>query len=235
MTAVAFWNVQRLGAGSDKGRVAAFERTLQYFWEAEALILCEVTGDRQLTGVQLIKMGSNALGYSMLPTQPTQSQFVTQNQSLGVGKFNELFGFPIWLKGGNTFDRQSKRPVYNVATYGGLEIYVYHANASSRASAVMTWAIGALCAAPGNFLLVGDFNCTPDDLNRDLKYALDQQTTGISMDGLKLDWGGPTYPSSDTLWTYDYAAARGIQIKVKTVRLPEPERFSDHLPIIVRF
>ncbi len=143
---------------------------------------------------------------------------------MDVPGYNETIGPNITYRGGNAFENHSKRLVGYAGTYDGVDVYVYHANASNKSKLLVCWLATALRANGLPFVLVGDFNCEPGDLVGD--FALPA--------GVHHAHAGHTHNAMD--WkllgkTYDWAIHYGCTSV--TVAKTGRTGVSDHLPILV--
>jgi hypothetical protein len=249
-----FWNAQRLGGGTPELRNAILEGVIAsafYDDDAEAALLCEVTSDVTLSDAQLDKQvvvarrtrrGSKAqLGYAGIESDLAQMEM----ERVEVSNYADVFGGPVPKKGGSVFARQSKRFVALAGTFSGVNLYVYHANASHRAAFLVAWVAEDLRQQDaGSFVLVGDLNCEPAALT----LALQQQ--GADPADFNIRNGGTTHNAKSGLTRiYDYAISgagvNGLAVAVKDIRahlpldpltsLPDNRLSSDHLPILLDF
>ncbi|HEU0077719.1 MAG TPA: hypothetical protein VFQ76_08745 [Longimicrobiaceae bacterium] len=251
---ILFWNVQRLGGGTGELRSAILEGVIAsafYDDNAEAAVLCEVTSgttlsnatiDKQITVAKRTTKGSKAqLGYAAIESDLSTMEM----EQVLVSDYSDVFGTPVPKKGGNMFDKQSKRFVAFAGTVGGTNLYVYHANASARAPFLVAWVAEDLRQQDGgNFVLVGDLNCDPAAVVN----ALTSQ--GANPAHFHVRNGGNTHNAKKGVSKiYDYAicgvANNNLAVTVKNIRphlpvnqltnLPDDSLSSDHLPILVDF
>jgi hypothetical protein len=152
--------------------------------------------------------------------QASQLSYATIQDDLNEGvlqrycppKFGEVFDVPLWKKGGSDFQKQSKRFVASIGELDGINVYVYHANASPRAAFLVAWVAEALRQEHnGRFLLVGDFNCEPTEVNKAL------WDCGVNPElSFKIESKGRTHNAKGELnRTFDYAIAGfGVNVTV---------------------
>ena len=119
-------------------------------------------------GARSKKKASAQLGYGAM----TRSRRRWLNQALStqtIQNYNAVHGGAPGFKGGSIFDSQSKRAVAKTMPPGhaGIDVYVYHANASNRARHLVPWAASSIAAEnPGRpFVMIGDFNANPGTLD----------------------------------------------------------------------
>ncbi|MEM6663822.1 MAG: endonuclease/exonuclease/phosphatase family protein, partial [Pseudomonadota bacterium] len=113
-----------------------------------------------------------------------------------VANYSDLTGNDIGYRGGNAFTGQSKRLVASVGVVNGTNLYIYHANSSYKAATMVHWVAAnqSDLHGPGNFIVFGDFNCEPGDVDRNLP------------PNTRSYHGGPTHNVHKTLdRTYDWA------------------------------
>lgn len=243
-----FWNVQRLGSATPKKRGEMMEGVLAeafHFHHADYALLCEVSGSTSLGGVSIskqvavFKRGTHAraaqLGYASIDSDLNEVTL----ERFPLPKFTDVFGRPTWRKGGNEFTKHSKRVVAHAGNFNGVNVYVYHANASSKAPFLVAWVAEALRLEDDeDFLLIGDLNCEPPAVRTQL------QLLGCDPDIFEFGDDGPTYNAKTGLTkTYDYAIG-GLGVPSVVTKLDisrtiahftdtPAEDMSDHLPIIV--
>lgn len=248
-----FWNAQRLGGGSPEMRSAILEGVIASAFVddgAAGALLCEVTSSTTLSDAQINKQvsvrkrtvrGDSAqLGYAAIESDLGQMEMT---QAL-ISNYSGVFGTPVPKKGGNMFDKQSKRFVASIGEVGGTNVYVYHANASARAAFLVAWVAEDLRQQDnGNFVLMGDLNCEPAAVVNALT------TQGADATDFKIRDGGNTHNAkTGPTKTYDYAisgAGVPLAVTVKDITRnlpphpltgrPDPADYSDHLPILVEF
>lgn len=255
MAKFIFWNTQRLGAGSGTEKGIVLESVLAQIFhdhDADAAFLCEVTSDTVLgdatfsKSIHYKKKGS--LGYSGISAPDYDAVAL---ERFPVPKFNEVFATTSHRKGGNEFTRQSKRMVVAAGNWGGVPIYLYHANASYRAAFVVSWVAAALHAEEeGDFLLVGDLNCEPSQFKSEIDVCAREIDPQFHKQFYRC-YGGDTHNARTGLSkTYDWAIAGGEVdpgVEVTAIDLTASLRalnlipkngnpssvLSDHLPILV--
>lgn len=251
MPQIAFWNTYRLGGGSGEGKKMIIEGVLAQIFKnypnVEFVALCEVTGDVQLGDAPV---GKNLYAASNKSGQLAYSAFDSDLNNLDleqadINDFYDVFGNPPYKKGGGKFSKVSKRPVAYAGHYGNRDVYIYHANATSKASFLTAWVSESLRQETGGaFILAGDLNCEPAELGTALYHCT--QTHGYAAAHFTTPNNGHTHNAKTGLaHTYDWAVAgTGGGLGVVTVAkvdftavidemgiLPDPK--SDHLPIVV--
>ena len=132
------------------------------------------------------KKTNQQLGYALLETNSNLRLDLSTNSDLSpeiVNNFSTIFGATmnnLIHETGSNFDQCSKR---KLAMFGdrvaNKYIYVYHSNASGRSAITVPWMIGYLLRKHRHnnnqeFVLMGDFNCNPNNLNKKLLYQLHQ-------------------------------------------------------------
>ncbi|MCX2836365.1 hypothetical protein [Microbulbifer thermotolerans] len=239
-----FWNTQRLGKGSPELKYIYTEGVLAEGFSnlgVDIAVLCEVTSgltigpsalDKQVVVAKRTRKRTQAqLGYAGLASDLTQIQMTPapiRNYSIATSTG--------WLlKGGTKFDNQSKRRVAYLGQDRGVgpHLFMYHANASGKAAALTSW-VAKSCneETAGRFLLVGDFNCSPIQLEATMRI------NNITGPGIFWDKNLKTHNAKhhDMVNVYDYAICSGFYCEVKAIDtrgfIPR-EVMSDHLPILV--
>lgn len=197
-----FWNVQRLGNGTSPLKNDTIEQVIAgAFWAhgAELALLCEISADSTIGDVpvskqvQVRKRGALKQAAQLGYTAMIQDDLVLDQYS--VPNFSEVFDGRTWKKGGSDFSKQSKRFVAFAGYLDAVNVYVYHANASPRASFLVGWVAEALRQEhDGNFLLVGDFNCDKTEVIKDLIQSYTQGGVNVNeaivLQNFKFEVGG---------------------------------------------
>jgi len=253
-----FWNIERLGAGSKQTRVDTFEAVVAELgiWEKiDLYLLCEVSSGLETKNVnrQVIrrrrnpKQDKSQLAYAAFELLEIAEELnEVALQKAEIPSFTETFGQPVSHKGGGNFEKISKRYVAHAGEYEGMQIYVYHANASAKAELLVAWVITHLEEEDkGAFILVGDFNASPLEVKTHMqKNKQDAKPFTFADDGATHNARKPP-----AVHTYDYAIGGS---KVKSLKvgkfniLPALESLfqdkdaaaaalSDHMPIVVQF
>jgi hypothetical protein len=260
---ILFWNVQRLGSGTPTRRKEVFEAVFAeavVVRDVEYALFCEISAsliasDGNTINKQLMmakrtkKKSSGQLGYAGLTADMTELPLVKAD----LPSHDEVFGMPSWRKGGNYFDRISKRMVGHVGKLGGRDIYCYHANASALGGMLVAWAAAHLHQKhKGKFVLLGDLNAEPGNVQTQLQWRK------IDPGHFVCATGGSTHNAkTDLKTTYDYAiGGNGHDLQVTALNIRDTvreftrtqngvndgnldsttnENMSDHLPIIVEF
>ncbi|MBK6579800.1 MAG: hypothetical protein IPG17_27170 [Sandaracinaceae bacterium] len=162
---ICFWNTQRNPA-LNQPHIA---------WPiADLRIACEVLGEDTLKVPKQNRRKHIAqLGYRVVT--PTINVYL---EEIAIDNFNTLTGDTFWHRGGNLFKLQSKRQVAQVYAVNPARldenIFVYHCNSSARAASLMPWVIAHLVTNFDSFILLGDFNCEPDLLRKNLSYLFQE-------------------------------------------------------------
>ncbi len=245
-----FWNVQRLGSGTAVSKEAIIEQVLAeaiQLHNVDLAFLCEVTSTMTVGGVginkqiSVFKRGARAtaaqLGYASIDSDLNEVVL----QKFEIPQFHETFGFSAPRKGGNEFTKQSKRFVAFGGQYEGINVYIYHANASAKGAFLVAWVIEALRQEDdGEFVLMGDLNSQPTAVRTQLD-LLD-----IDRDLFEFGHDGPTHNAKTGLTkTYDYAIGGFGLVPVVTkleittaiahYSTNPAADMSDHLPIVVEY
>ncbi|MGJ4748000.1 hypothetical protein ACQV5M_16700 [Leptospira sp. SA-E8] len=233
MSRLLFWNVQRLGAGTDNVvRNGLIEIARRY--RSDFNIFCELTPQCPYP---------KAINYAHVRNKDDQLCFGFMGSDLSdqAGLAEEYV--PVitdefrdaHFKGGANFRAFSSRGVVRLKNFGGLDVLAFHAPGGNGLKAV-SYVIASLNETYGRkpWLLVGDLNVEPKVL-KESKISLQIA-----------DWIKPpddiTYRNkgSNGFWTgkeYDYAVAN-IAAPVTVTVTPDTramEKLSDHLPIIVEW
>ena len=254
MPSFAFWNMQRFGGSSPVEKQNLYEGVVAQIrhdaTDLEFIAFCEVTGN--------IKIGDADLSKALVKATKKLGQLAYEviDKDLKNGRveraeikdFEKLFGIKSYKKGGNKFDRISKRPVAYVGKAGNTQLFIYHCNASEKAPFLVSWVAASLAmACNDDFILAGDLNCEPVEFGQTYTQILRQmklkgslvapaKITGVS--------AGPTHNAhkKDMANTYDWAiyGAKTGEVKVQVIDYRSQiadmqwEDFnSDHLPIVV--
>jgi len=243
-----FWNVQRLGSATPEKRGEIMQGVVAEAFRVHNVdyaLLCEVSGSTNLDGVSfrkqvsVVKRGTHAraaqLGYASIDSDLNEVTL----EKYPLPKFTKVFDQPSPRKGGNEFTKHSKRCVAYVLNVHGVNVYVYHANASSKAPFLVAWVAEALRLEDDeDFLLIGDFNCEPPEVRTQLELLKRDP------DAFEFGEDGPTHNAKTGLTkTYDYAiGGRRVPSAVTKLDISKTiaqftntpaKDMSDHLPIIV--
>lgn len=200
-------------------------------------LFCEITSDLMLSDITLSKQiavtkrdrkkNSAQLGYGGIMADLSEPELT----AFTVDRYTDLFEGNLTYRGGQDFLKQSKRKVAGIGQIGGNPLFMYHANSSYKSPALVRWVVGALDEAHDRFLLVGDFNCSPDDLRHHVDWG-----------DFRIADGGPTHNAKNVggpTTTLDYAVAKGLNPAVTVLndvdffREAGLTEMPDHLPIIV--
>ncbi|MBK7759395.1 MAG: hypothetical protein IPI35_23975 [Deltaproteobacteria bacterium] len=223
---ICFWNTQR-NPGLSQYNMA---------WPgANYQIACEVLGNATLwVPKQNPRKDMAQLGYCVVI--PFSNVSV---EEVEIDNFEALTGDKFWLKGGNNFKKQSKRQVAQVyAIYPARldeNIFVYHCNSSDRAPSLMAWVIAQLVTDYNDFILLGDFNCEPDDLMSSLSYlyrTCSNSALQDDLEGVRVIWAGHTHNAKaigGATKTLDYIVTKGREYEL---RVDTSTQDADHYPIV---
>jgi hypothetical protein len=223
---ICFWNTQR-NPGLSCYNMAWPGANLQ--------LACEVLANAELwVPKQNPRKDMAQLGYCVV--MPFTNVSV---EEVDVANFNALTGIKFWLKGGNSFKKQSKRQLAHVyATYPARlddNVFVYHCNSSDRAPSLMSWVIAQLVTDYNNFILLGDFNCEPDDLMSTLSYLYtycDDDDLKDDLEGVRVIWAGHTHNAKavgGATKTLDYIVTKGYAYALS---VDTSTQDADHHPIV---
>lgn len=236
---IMFWNTQRLGGGSTgkSTMITSVVSHAMYDLGVEVCLFCEVTSEIKLDDITLTKQlavtkrnrraSSAQLGYGCISSSGSDSELV----ACEIPTYGEVFADPIGYRGGNAFSGQSKRKVAGCGKIGATPLFMYHANSSYKSTELVRWVVAALEEQNDEFLLVGDFNCSPEALHGALDWGQFHIASGGPTHNAKGDGGPKT--------TLDFAVGKGV---VPTVEVLNKTSFfkdagllemPDHLPIIV--
>ncbi len=238
---VMFWNTQRLGKGS-QGKPTMVGSVIAHAIDdlkVDICLFCEITSDITIDDVTVTKQlavtkrdrskSSAQLGYGCVISDGSQGDLI----EFQIPGYREVIGHNISYRGGDAFTKQSKRKVAECGEVGSIPLFMYHANASYKSTKLVQWIVNALDESYTRFLLVGDFNCSPQALGN-----------AIGIDHIKIAEGGATHnvkSDGGPLTTLDYAVGKGINPTVSVLNKTEffeqagLSEMPDHLPIIVEF
>lgn len=217
---VMFWNVQHLAEGSSDKKVERINKTLQYT-NTDVKLLCEVMATykgatseahtyRRTTGHTLRYAAMNA-GLNRLPIR-------------AVDEVRVLNRFAKSFKGGARINFWLVRKLVEIQH--GLanwpRLFMIHANAAKGVKCTTVCAMWLADNIAGDWLLVGDFNGTPEKMNA----MMNLMTVNVSI----CPPNGWTHSSGKKTAMLDYAiCSPGMTATVGVVRRDE----SDHRPIVV--
>lgn len=247
MPTIAFWNLYRLGGSSGEEKKFIIEGVLAEIFKqynVECAFLCEVTGDVQLGQAQVGKQLYAATNkHGQLAYSAFNDDMTAHNlEKAEIDDFVTVFGNAPYKKGGSNFNKQSKRPVAKGGNFGGVDVYVYHANASAKSSFLVSWVAESVRQdTGGNFVLLGDLNCEPSAFDTAIQCCTGNNQYHTNFQRRS---GGNTHNAKTGLAkTYDWAVA-GNNVGPVTVTpinygaaiqnmgfATDPR--SDHLPIVV--
>lgn len=232
-TSLMFWNVERLGAGTDadiKDGIVYVADAQKATYEAycELTQACQVMTPWNLTyrkkKSQQICYGARQ--YTALPNPvvyPIPTQMVmTRVVPLTTPAYQQA-NYP----GGNDFTKLTARaPASYAMALNGVFVFVYHApaNAAKAERAVAFLACYLTAAYPANnWLLIGDLNVEPGQLAN--------SGVGIPLAQMIVSTGEPTHQKYKEL---DYAISNNPNMfKIWRVKANQRYQLSDHRPICV--
>jgi hypothetical protein len=225
VTKIAFWNVQRLGAGTDDARKKVLTE-LATFWKPDLNLYCELTTGSTVPAAQNMtyrKESASQLCYGAVTGAGAHVGLTKYTPLVDAGYKNAGY------KGGNDFTQLADRAVAFAGNIGGADIYVIHAPAATGIKA-MAFIAASMNAHYGGtaWLVVGDFNVIPS--------VLGAAPVGIDVSSLVRNSGLPTkYYEATKKWSeYDYALAN-FPVAVKAMRATRWTDYSDHGPILLEY
>jgi len=253
-----FWNVQRLGGNSPELKQILIEGVMEeaFRMDVEWILLCEITSDTEFSevpiqkqlaiGKQKSRKSTAQLGYAWITSSREGGEL--QPQMIDPMVVYSPSGDNVRMsKGGKYFEKISKRTVAYVGQDqgpNGVNIFMYHANASGKALRLVTQVVSTCvndtdgCGALG-FLLVGDLNCDPTALQSWLKVNLtknEYKSVGVAWDKQQYTHNA----RQGATRTLDYCVhSSNLTCEVKALPLDgvmqnfERENFPDHHPILV--
>lgn len=159
---ILFWNVQRLGAGTDDARRTILGQAL-YAIAPDVVLLCELTTASETPQAQNITYRDHN------PAQLCYGAFDANGQTILLTRILPAAGagYAGLYYGGNNFANLVDRALAYVGNLGGTQVYVFHAPAYQNGAArAMTFLAYALHEAFGitPWLVIGDFNVEPHNL-----------------------------------------------------------------------
>lgn len=223
---IAFWNTQRNPGLS--GFNLAWPR-------ANFQIACEVLGNSQLkVNRQNSRRSQAQLGYRVVMPFSNASL-----EAWDVDNYDRLTGFTIGHKGGNSFVDQSKRQLAHLTVTAparlDANIFVFHANSSNKAATVTSWVVCELVRNLADFVLLGDFNCNPDDLVKAITYIYretDDDDLKDDLKGVRVTFAGPTHNAKalgGATTTLDYMVSKTTKM---VLSVDNSTQDADHHPIV---
>lgn len=227
MSRVVFWNTQRLGRDTDEARREAIGAVLADL-QGDFTLVCELTtacafppaqnlNYREENAAQLCYGAWTREGYEVELTRMTP--YVTT-------EYREAA-----LKGGGRFENLASRALAYVGLARDVHVFVFHAPASGNARKAVCHAACWLDEEYGRsgqkWLLVGDFNITPEEL------AATQ--VGIDLDDFIHPTGIDTHVARNGTWRQlDYALSN-VDLEIEPVAYHLWQGLSDHAPIVIEF
>jgi hypothetical protein len=259
---IGFWNVQRLGKGTPDAAKELVANVLEDFFknnDVKLFVLCEVTSDTEIVGtrtssqqLEISKIAVKNRKYKQFKRAQLGYAFVSEGLGdldpviIDIPNHDEVFGFKS-DRLGNVFKTVSKRLVLGFdQPFNGVQVYFYHANAVGHlATDLVIWVAEALRQRKKGkpFVLVGDLNCMPMDLQNRL-YHYDTLLDARRSVSKKLEvcFSGFTHNATvEASKTLDYAINGGSALTVRTwsgKRRHSTDSnsytdFPDHFPITI--
>ena len=229
MNRIAFWNVERLGAGTDEARAKGLELLTSY-WQPNLLLTCELTTQCKIPLAQNLTYRKENTYQLCYGAQTAAGDVVLTHVTPGVTDDYKVCAF----KGGNDFTQLADRALgYYKLTLGGADVHVYviHAPSGSGVKAMAYIAAGVRehhAITGGNWIVVGDFNVPPDELK---KVAVPKIADLIRNSGVATHYSRQHKTSSEL----DYALTNIADLKVRSMRHNRWQDLSDHSPILVEW
>jgi endonuclease/exonuclease/phosphatase (EEP) superfamily protein YafD len=221
-----FWNVKRLGQGTDQVRAQVLNGLMEY-WKADLYVLCELMTTSTVPPAQNLtyrKEDAHQLCYAAWDSAGTLINLTpvtpTTTNDYKTAKY----------KGGNDFKGLADRALAYVGRRYGIEIFAIHAPAFGTAGLKAMAFIATYMNdnyKDNPWIVFGDFNCEPD--------TLAQAPTGINLGDLIRKSGLMTHLSSNGAESeLDYAICN-FPAKVTGMRSTRWKDYSDHSPILIEF
>jgi endonuclease/exonuclease/phosphatase family metal-dependent hydrolase len=236
MTKIFFWNVQRLGKGSDLARTKAIKTVIKSV-NADLSLFCELTRQCGFPASQNLtyrKEDERQLCYGCLDAA-SKTVELDEVTPLVTDAYTQA-GY----KGGTNFRELTDRAVGHAKKVDGVEIYVIHAKAqSSEAEKIMAFLacyLDDLYKTTTPWLVIGDFNVIPEKLKR--------SRVGINLNDLMryTRVSEPTYIGklselgrSRVRKRLDYALTNITDARVSRIRCSPRLHNSDHFPIVAEW
>jgi hypothetical protein len=231
MPRIAFWNVQRLGAGTDRLRRAGI-RTLAAQWNPDLFLTCELTRACTFPIPQNLtyrRANVRQLCYGALDADEESVELRRDEPDLTDDYRACAF------KGGTDFTRLASRALgfaEPVVRLGNVDVYVIHAPASmGSARKVMAYIASGIrhrYQAGGNWIVVGDFNLRPGILRA---VNIPNIANLIKSSGQSTHY----YRRRGTYSELDYALSNIAGLRVRALRHTRWRGLSDHGPILLTF
>lgn len=225
---ILFWNVQRLGHGTPQERKDAFTYLYEKRVKPDLALFCELLpggGFPKPNNLTYRRESIYQLCYGCLDENFADVPLASYTPDSTAEYQQAAF------KGGNYFPNLVDRSVGYLGNHGGVEMYVFHAPATSgSARRAMSFLACDLDLKHGlhPWLVIGDFNVEPDRLSL--------TDVGIELSCLVASPSEPTKISAKGDKTYDYVLCNFIDdVKVARIRCSPRTMGSDHYPILVEF
>ncbi len=227
MPRLMFWNVKRLGDGTDKARKDILNEKIGEL-KPDLVILCELMRTCKFpTPVNLTYRKEN----------PHQLCYGVYDPATGIDLVGVKAYSPVdadvddykdaGFKGGSNFKRLTDRAAADIGTWNGIRIFAFHAPGGAGLRSVSFLGCD-LNKIKTPWMLIGDLNVEPD--------ILGAAQVGIRLSDLIKDPGENTHKDPATLKEnkYDYCLTNvKVDIEVKSRFTRSTLLISDHLPIIV--
>ena len=228
MTCISFWNLQRFGGTTEQQRKTAIRLTIDPF-KPDLELYAELTPkatDLEPQNITHKRKNTSQLCYAAQDNAHKRVK-LDKAEPQSTPEYRKLA-----IKGGNNFMRMRgvNRGLASAGSWNGVDVYTFHAPASKRATAAMLFVAFHLASKPGTkWLVVGDFNVTPD--------VLQPLCAGKGINVVTPERGRFTHFTrrSKTSSTLDYVLTNLPNVKVTAFLLKEWLGISDHSPIIVKY
>jgi hypothetical protein len=227
MPKICFWNMRRLGEGSDGDRKAAIKTVFSGI-SADYTLFCELTGTStypKANNLTYRKQNPAQLCYGCLDKD--DDDIVMQKYTPAVTPDYAVAKY----KGGSDFTDLADRAVGYIGKVEKVPIFVFHAPSGSEGRPgrkAMSFIACHLNAYYGNnpWLIIGDFNVEPD--------FLAASRVGIRMSDLIHATKEHTYEGPNENKIFDYVLCN-FPVNISRVRTSSRGHGSDHLPIVAEW
>ncbi|RZI80276.1 MAG: hypothetical protein EOP38_22955 [Rubrivivax sp.] len=260
---IVFWNVERLGQSTPDDAKTLIADVVEWFFDdkdVELVVLCEITSGTTATastGGELIvekvgqvkkrrkRLESAQLGYSVI----SKNSDSPQASVINVPNYEDVFKLPNYKKAGQVFKDFSKRGVLELQTLcDNTDVYFYHVNSSLRSSYLVGWVSEFLRQRTSEhgypFVLIGDMNCSPNDVKIELMYYDDSKLKGAGWsDKFEVHASGATHHArKGATKVLDFAVGnKGKAVTLSSIDTLHFSKFPgtytdhpDHFPIMLK-
>ncbi len=228
MPRLMFWNVERLGDGTDKARKDILQERISDL-KPDLVILCELMQTcKYPTPINLTyrKENPHQLCYGVYDPATGKDYAGVKAYSPVDADVDDYKG--AGFKGGTNFKQLTDRAAADIGVWNKIHLFAFHAPGGAGLHSVSFLACD-LNKIKTPWMLIGDLNVEPDNLKK--------AKLGIVVSDLILDPGKVTHmnPATKKDNVYDYALTnvQGVSIEVKSRFTRSTLAISDHLPIIV--